>query len=56
MVTLTPGKTLQIYVPREHKREVETWIENFRIARKTLEKMSSVNRALLKQRNLFPGG
>jgi hypothetical protein len=53
MVTTRPGRTLQIYVPRKHKREVETWIRNFQRTRKTLEAISTLNRALLRQGTLF---
>lgn len=56
MVTLAPGETVQIYVPKEHKQEVEAWIDNFRRARETLEGISAVNRKLLKQGKLFEGG
>ena len=56
MVTVAPGETIQVYVPRDQKREVEAWISNFRRARETLEKISTVNRKLLKQGKLFEGG
>lgn len=56
MVTLAPGETVQIYVPKEQKQEVEAWIDNFRRVRETLEKISTVNRELLKQGKLFEGG
>lgn len=56
MVTLSPGQTVQVYVPKEHRREVERWIGNFRRARDVLEKVSDVNRGLLKQGKLFEGG
>ena len=52
MVTLGPGKTVQVYVPREQKEQVERWIENFRMARETLEEISTVNRGLLKEGKL----
>jgi hypothetical protein len=55
MVTVAPGQTLQIYVPREHKTAVEGWIENFRLARERLEEISTLNRELLKQGELFGG-
>ncbi len=56
MVTIATGKTVLIYIPSERKHEVETWIENFRRARETLERISTLNRELLRQRKLFPGG
>ena len=56
MITIGVGNTVQIYVPKEHKEEVETWIENFQHVRQTLEEISTVNRSLLKQGKLFSGG
>ena len=56
MVTVAPRQTLQIYVPKEHKRAVERWIENFRLARERLEEISTLNRELLKRGELFKGG
>ena len=53
MVTVGPGKTAQVYVPKQQKERVEDWIENFRITRETLERMSTVNRRLLKEGKLF---
>lgn len=55
MVTVAPGQTLQIYVPREHKTVVEEWIKNFRLAREKLEQISTLNRELLKRGELFGG-
>jgi len=55
MVTLAPGETVQIYVPKEQKQEVEAWIDNFRRVRESLEKVSSINRELLRQGKLFEG-
>ena len=56
MITVAAGNTVQIYVPREHKEEVEAWIENFQRVRQTLEEVSALNRDLLKRGKLFPGG
>ena len=53
MVTVGPGKTVQVYVPREHKREVERWIKNFRKTQEVLEEVSALNRRLLKDGRLF---
>ena len=50
---VSAGRTLQIYVPGNHKREVETWIGNFRRARQTLEALSTLNRGRLRQGRLF---
>lgn len=55
MVTIAPGKTVQVYIPKEQKREVELWIKNFRRSREILERISTVNRKLLKQDKLFKG-
>jgi hypothetical protein len=49
VVTVAPGQTLQVYVPRDKRKEVEEWISNFNRAKHTLEEISSVNRTLLVQ-------
>ena len=56
MVTTAPGKTVQVYIPKQHKRDVEVWIKNFRRAREILERISTANRKLLRQGRLFQGG
>jgi hypothetical protein len=56
MVTIAPGKTVQVYVPKEQKRDVERWIKNYRRSREILEQISTLNRELLKQGKLFQGG
>ena len=56
MVTVAPGKTAQVYVPKEHKDEVEAWLENFQRVRRKLDEISTFNRTLLKQGRLFQGG
>ncbi len=56
MVTVGTGSTLQVYVPEEHKEQVENWIENFRHVRRALEQISTLNRELLRQGKLFQGG
>ena len=56
MVTVGPGQTVQIYVPKEHRKDVERWIGNFRRAREVLEKISDLSRKFLKQGKLFEGG
>ena len=53
MVTVGPGQTVQVYVRQEQKEQVERWIQNFRLARETLEEISNVNRRLLKEGTLF---
>jgi hypothetical protein len=53
VVTVGRGKTVQVYVPREHKESVERWIANFRLARQCLEEISALNRALLREGALF---
>jgi len=52
-VTVTAGETVQVYVPKDQKEEVERWIENFRGIRQTLEEISSINRVMLKDGTLF---
>ena len=56
MVTDAPRQTVQRYVPTDQKQAVERWIENFRLARETLEEISTLNRELLKRGDLFTGG
>lgn len=56
MVTVPPGKTVQVYVPKEHKDEVKAWLDNFQRAREKLDEISTLNRDLLKQGRLFNGG
>ena len=56
MVTVAAGRTLQVYVPQEHKAAVESWIKNFQVARDKLERISTLNRELLKRGKLFEGG
>jgi hypothetical protein len=53
MVSVAPGQTLQVYVPRQHKAAVESWIANFQTLRKKLERVSTLNRELLKRGELF---
>jgi hypothetical protein len=53
VVTVAPGQTLQVYVPREKRKEVQEWIRNFNRAKHALEEISSVNRTLLRQGKLF---
>ena len=53
MVSVAPGQTLQVYVPRQHKAAVESWIANFQTLRKKLERISTLNRELLKRGELF---
>jgi hypothetical protein len=53
MVTTGPGKTVEVYVPREHKAAVEEWLANFKQVREAMEQISSINRSLLRERRLF---
>ena len=54
MVTVAAGKTVQVYVPKEHKDQVARWVENFQRLLQTLEEVSALNRQLLKEGKLFP--
>ena len=56
MVTVGPGKTASVYVRAQDRERVETLVENFRRARQILEEVSTLNRSLLKEGTLFPGG
>ena len=55
VVTLGPGETVQVYVPKDRKDQVERSIASFRLARQRLEEISSINRQLLRQGSLFKG-
>ena len=55
MVRVAPGRTLQVYVPKEHKTAVEAWIGNFQAVREKLERISTLNRELLQRGELFEG-
>ena len=56
MVTVAPGQTRLIYVPRQDKASVLRLIRNFQRARQKLEQISTLNRELLRQGELFKGG
>jgi hypothetical protein len=48
-VTLGPGRTTGGIVPAEKVEEVRHWIENYQIFREKLEKISEINRELLRR-------
>ena len=56
VVTVGSGETVQIYVRPEERAAVEGWIENFQRVRRTLEKVSAINRGLLRDGHLFEDG
>lgn len=56
MVTVAPGRTVTVYVREQDRERVESWIGNFRRAREILEEISTMNRSLLKEGTLYPGG
>jgi hypothetical protein len=56
MVTVPPGRTVTIYVAEKDRERVQTLLENFRRARDVLEEISTLNRSMLKEGTLFPGG
>jgi len=56
VVTVRPGKTVQVYVAKDRKERVEHWIANFVQARQRLEEISSLNRELLREGLLFKEG
>jgi hypothetical protein len=56
MVTVPPGRTVTIYVAEKDREQVEAYLENFRRVRETLEEISTLNRSMLKEGTLFPGG
>lgn len=55
MVSVGIGRTVRVYVPRDKKDEVERRIDNFRRVRDLLEKISTINRELIKGGRLFEG-
>jgi hypothetical protein len=55
-VTIAPGETLQVYVPKEHRDVAQAFIRNYRLTQRKLEEISALNRALLKKGKLFKGG
>ena len=56
MVTVAPGRTVTVYVAEKNREQVETYLQNFRRTRELLEEISTLNRSLLKEGTLFPGG
>jgi hypothetical protein len=56
VVTVSPGQTVQVYVPKDQKQQVEEWISNFRSVREVLEQISTLNRELLREGLWFRGG
>lgn len=53
MVTVAPKETLEVYVTKEQRTEVEARIQNFNKARQIMEEISSINRRLLQEKQLF---
>lgn len=51
-VTLAPGKTVQVTVPRELVSVVRTWTDNYARLWKLLEEISAINRELLRLRSV----
>lgn len=56
VVTVGSGETVQIYVRPKERAAVEAWIENFQRVRRALEKVSAINRELLREGRLFVEG
>lgn len=48
-VTLGPGHTTGAVVPHEQLEAVRRWIENYRKLKESLEKISEINRELLRR-------
>jgi hypothetical protein len=48
-VTLGPGRTTGGIIPIEKLDEVRRWIENYRSFKEQLEKISEINRELLRR-------
>jgi hypothetical protein len=49
-ITLGPGRTTSIVVPPELLEEVRHWIANYRKVKDDLEKISEINRELLRRK------
>lgn len=48
-ITLGPGRTTSAVVPPELRDQVRRWIENYRKVKDDLEKISEINRELLRR-------
>ena len=48
-ITLGPGRTTSAVVPPELRERVRRWIENYRKVKVDLEKISEINRELLRR-------
>lgn len=48
-VTLGPGRTASAVIPAEQLEAVRRWIENYRKIKQDLEKISAINRELLRR-------
>ena len=48
-VTLGPGRTTGAIIGAEHVERVRTWIENYHTLKDHLEKISEINRELLRR-------
>lgn len=48
-ITLGPGRTTSAVVPPELRERVRRWIENYRKVKGDLEKISEINRELLRR-------
>lgn len=51
-VTLGPGRTTGIIIPDEKVDEVRGWIENYQKLKDQLEKISDINRELLRRQRV----
>ena len=49
-VTLSPGHTTGVIVSPDQVKEVQDWIENYHQVKERLEKISDINRELLRRR------
>jgi len=49
-VTLSAGHTTGVIVPLDQVKQVKGWIENYHQVKQRLEKISDINRELLRRR------
>ena len=44
------GKTVSLYIPRKLEAEVRTWVENYRMAKELIRKISNVQKEIVRLR------
>ena len=49
-VSVPRARPVMVYVPQDHRRDVEQWVANYRRARQLLDEISEINLELLRRR------